>query len=106
MQAARWKRQGRNGPRYWGALTRPSATLSQRERGWIWDETRPPSPRGRGVKFGTKRGHPLPEGKRLAAALTGIAHLIRRLQADMGDRASAMSAPFDKPPGREHPWNP
>ena len=24
---------------YWGALTRPSATLSQRERGWIWGGT-------------------------------------------------------------------
>ena len=28
---------------YWGALTRPSATLSQRERGWICDGTRVPS---------------------------------------------------------------
>ena len=28
---------------YWGALTRPSATLSQRERGWVCDGTRVPS---------------------------------------------------------------
>ena len=27
----------------WGALTRPSATLSQRERGWVCDGTRVPS---------------------------------------------------------------
>ena len=47
----------------WGALTRPSATLSQRERGWIWDGTRPPSPKGRGVGFGTEPGHPLPKGR-------------------------------------------
>ena len=33
-----WERQG-----YWGALTRPSATLSQRERGWIWDGSHRPS---------------------------------------------------------------
>ena len=40
-----WQGQG-----CWGALTRPSATLSQRERGWIWGETRPPlSQRERGL---------------------------------------------------------
>ena len=36
-----------SGQGYSGTLTRPSATLSQRERGCVWDGT-PPSPRGRG----------------------------------------------------------
>ena len=44
-------------------LGRNQATLSQRERGWIWDGTRPPSPKGRGVRFGTEPGHPLPKGR-------------------------------------------
>ena len=38
MNGTEWYRQG-----YWGALTRPSATLSQRERGWICDGTRVPT---------------------------------------------------------------
>ena len=39
----KWGMQG-----CYGALTRPSATLSQGERGWIWDGNQPFSLRGRG----------------------------------------------------------
>ena len=43
MQAACWEESEGQGESeeqgYWGALTRPSATLSQRERGWVWDGT-------------------------------------------------------------------
>ena len=46
--SARWERQGRNAPGYWGALTRPSATLSQRERAMIRIPLTP-SPSGRGL---------------------------------------------------------
>ena len=50
-----------------GRSHRPSATLSQRERGWIWDGSHRPSatlsPEGEGLDLGRVApafGHPLP----------------------------------------------
>ena len=42
-QAGRCQRQRMGAAGLLGALTRPSATLSQRERGWIWDGSHRPS---------------------------------------------------------------
>ena len=42
-QAGRCQRQRMGAAGLLGALTRPSATLSQRERGWVWDGSHRPS---------------------------------------------------------------
>ena len=56
-----WERQG-----YWGTLTRPSATLSQRERFGTGPAFGHPLPEGEGLDLGRVApafGHPLPEGE-------------------------------------------
>ena len=58
----------------WGGSSRPSATLSQRERGWFWGAPVEPAfghplPEGEGLSLGRVEpafGHPLPEGEGLS----------------------------------------